>query len=284
MSTREFHIAVMIPTRSRTTPLGRSLFSMIDLAADLSKIEFLMAIDDDDEIALDYFFTHIQPRFDQQNINYTVLSTPRLGYEGLAKYFNILADKAKADWLMVWTDDAIMETQDWDLRITECTGEFKLLKVHTHNEHPYSIFPILPVEWYDVIGYFAKHQMIDAEVSQIAYMLDIMKIIEVNVTHDRVDLTGNNNDATQQNKTIFEGNPSDPRDFHYPTFTQGRQKDLNKLVNYMKSMDLDLTYYNNIVAGTQNPWQRMRENDPNGQTGQFEIVQDTSGKTRMVKR
>jgi hypothetical protein len=52
----------------------------------------------------------------------------------------------------------------------------------------------------------------------------------------------------------------------------------------MKSTDLDLTYYNNIVAGTQDPWQRMRENDPNGQTGQFEIVQDNTGKTRMVKR
>jgi hypothetical protein len=142
----------------------------------------------------------------------------------------------------------------------------------------------MPSEWREVTGYLSRHQLIDAEVSQLAYFLDIMKIIDVYVIHDRPDLTGRSVDETAKLKRYFEGNPSDPQDFHYPTFTQGRQTDLNKLVNYMKSKDLDLTYYNNIVAGTQDPWQRMRENDPNGQTGQFEIVQDNTGKTRMVKR
>ena len=79
-------------------------------------------------------------------------------------------------------------------------GEFKLLKIHVHREHPYSIFPIVPREWYELFGFFSRHQMIDAELSQIAYMLDIMKIVEIYVTHDRHDLTGNNNDLTFQNK------------------------------------------------------------------------------------
>jgi hypothetical protein len=126
--------------------------------------------------------------------------------------------------------------------------------------------------------------LIDAEVSQLAYFLDIMKIIDVTVTHDRPDLTGRTADETAKLKQYFEGNPSEPRDFHYPTFAQGREEDLNRLVAYMKSKDLDLTYYNNILAGTQDPWQRMRENDPNGQTGQFEVVQDASGQRRMVKK
>jgi hypothetical protein len=84
-------------------------------------------------------------------------------------------------------------------------------------------------------------------------------------------------------KKYFEGNPADPKDFHHPGFSQGRLQDLNKLVNYMKNKKLDLTYHNNIVAGTQDPWQRMKENDPNGQTTQFDIVVDSQGQTRMVK-
>jgi hypothetical protein len=142
----------------------------------------------------------------------------------------------------------------------------------------------MPAEWREVTGYLSRHQLIDAEVSQLAYFLDIMKIIDVTVTHDRPDLTGRTADETAKLKRYFEGNPSDPRDFHHPSFAQGRQEDLNKLVTYMKSKDLDLTYYNNVLTGVQDPWQRMRENDPNGQTGQFAVVQDASGQRRMVKK
>jgi len=284
MSKREYNIAVLLPTHKRTDGLSASVFSLLDLAKDLDSIQFLFGIDNNDSIGQKHFTTVIQPRLDEVNANYMALEFEPLGYAGLNRYFDTLAGHADADWLMCWSDDAIMETHHWDQHIRKCTGEFKLLKVHAHNEHPYSIFPIMPAEWREVTGYLSRHQLIDAEVSQLAYFLDIMKIIDVYVIHDRPDLTGRSVDETAKLKRYFEGNPSDRRDFHYPTFTQGRQTDLNKLVTYMKSKDLDLTYYNNIVSGTQDPWQRMRENDPNGQTGQFEIVQDNTGKTRMVKR
>jgi hypothetical protein len=258
---------------------------LVDNARDLEQIQFLFGIDIDDDIAIDHFNTEIKPRLDKLGVCYSVLGFEPMGYAGLNRYFDTLASHADADWHFVWCDDAVMNTQDWDARINECTGEFKLLKVHTHNEHPYSIFPIMPAEWRDIMGYLSRHQLVDAEVSQIAYFLDIMKIIEVDVTHDRQDLTGNNADANAnaQGKQYFEGNPNDPRDFHHASFVKGREQDLEKLAQYLESTGRDITYYKNIKAGTQNPWQRMRENDPNHQTASYATVVDANGNKQMIK-
>ena len=113
-------------------------------------------------------------------------------------------------------------------------------------------------------------------------MLDIIKIIDVWVTHDRSELTGQDMDETAKQKQYFEGNPSDPRDFYSPLFTSGRQEDLLKLVTWMKQRNLDLTFYNNVQAGTQDPWQRMKENDPNHQTTQYVFEKDQQGLVHMV--
>jgi hypothetical protein len=276
-------IAVLLPTHKRTDGLSQSIFSLLDRAKDLDSIEFLFGIDNNDDIGKNHFIDVIQPRLDEIGANYTAVEFAPLGYAGLNKYFDTLAGYADADWFFCWSDDAIMETDHWDQHIRSCK-EFQLLKVHAHNEHPYSIFPIIPRAWRQVLGKLSKHQLIDAEVSHLAYLLDIMKIIPVWVTHDRPDLTGREADETAKQKRYFEGNPSDPRDFHHQTFVQGRQTDLNQLVNYMKSQQLDLTYYNNIQYGIQDPWQRMRENDPNKQTGQFEIVKDATGLQKMVRK
>ena len=218
MTSRDYNIAVLMPTHRRTDALRRSLFSLIDLAHDLESVQFRLGIDNNDEIGLNYFIDNIQPELDARNINYEALEFEPLGYAGLNQYFNTLAQDASADWLFVWCDDAIMQTQDWDQRIRECTGEFKLLKVHTHNEHPYSIFPIYPAQWIETLGYVSRHQMGDAESSQIAYLLDLMKIIEVDVTHDRADLTGNNKDEAYKKRELLEGNPNNPRDLHNEFF------------------------------------------------------------------
>jgi hypothetical protein len=206
-----------------------------------------------------------------------------LGYSRLNEYINALARESSADWLFFWNDDALMDTSGWDKIISGYTDQFKLLAVHTHRDHPYSIFPIVPAEWREITGYISKHQLIDCEVSQMAYLMDLMKIIEVNVTHDRADLTGNNNDANASAKQYFEGNPSNPYDFHYPTFQQQRSQDMEKIVKYMRDNNLDLTWWDQVKAGEVNPWQKMENNDPNGQTVRFNFKKTIDGRVQMVR-
>ena len=284
MKKRQYSIAVLLATHKRTDALSRSLFSLIDRAQDLDTIQFIIGIDNNDDIGLGHFTDVIQPELDSRGINYEAIAFEPLGYMGLNRYYNTLAESADADWLWVWCDDAICETDHWDQRIRECTGEFKLLKVHTHNEHPYSIFPIYPVAWYETLGYLSKHQLIDAECSQIAYYMDLMKIIEVDVTHDRADLTGNNADENAGKKKYLEGNPNDPRDLYHNTFKLQRCVDSDRLQVYMKSQGLDTSWWDGVKTGKNNPGELMSKNDPNNQTSRFDVVVDAQGRKHMVKR
>lgn len=282
MKKHEYNIAVLLATHKRTDALSRSLYSLIDRARDLDTIQFIFGIDNNDDIGMTHFTNVIQPELDRRGINYEAIGFEPLGYLGLNKYYNTMAESADADWLWVWCDDAICETDEWDQRIRECTGEFKLLKVHTHNEHPYSIFPIYPAAWHECLGYLSRHQLIDAECSQIAYFLDVMKIIDVDVTHDRADLTGNNADANAQKKKYLEGNPSDPRDLYHESFKHNRLLDADRLSAYMKSQGIDTNWWEGIKTGKNSAWEKMKQNDPNNQTTMFNTIKDSQGRARLV--
>ena len=173
MTTPEFDIAILLPTRGRSDSLERSVKSVIELAADPAKVQIMFGFDNDDDVGTQYFVDELQPWLDKHNVNYTAMTFNPLGYIRLNEYVNELARNSDARWLVFWNDDAIMETGAWDQEIMTHESEFKLLAFHTHNDHPYSIFPIVPREWLDLLGYLSPHQISDAWLSQQAYMLDI---------------------------------------------------------------------------------------------------------------
>jgi hypothetical protein len=267
----KYSIAILLPTRGRTTALSRSVMSLINRAIKLDKVQLLLGFDEDDNEGIEHFQNELEPWLIEKKVNYEVEVFPPMGYTRLNEYVNSLALASDADWLMFWNDDAMMDTSGWDKQIADHTGEFKCLSVHTHNDHPYSIFPIVPREWLDCLGYLSPHQISDAWLSQQSYLLDNFKRIPVWVTHDRHDLTGNNNDATFQNRIMFEGNPTDPRDFHHMRWHLRRMEDIDKLAAYMKSKDIDTSWWENVKLQKQDPWVKLQENDTNNQCKQFQL-------------
>lgn len=272
--TNKYSIAVLLPTRGRTTSLSRSVISLINRAIALDKIQILLAFDNDDTVGKEHFQNELEPWLIDRKVNYTAMEFEPLGYARLNEYINALAEEADADWLFVWNDDAIMDSAAWDRTINKHNGQFKLLALHTHNEHPYSIFPIVPKEWIDATGYYSAHQMIDAWVSQQAYMLNIFERIDIWATHDRHDLTGGNADSTFTARTSFEGNPNNPQDFHHLGYINLRFQDTEKLANYMKTIGLDTTWWEKVKTGQQYPWIKLIENDTNKQMNQFTVKFD----------
>ena len=262
-----YDIAVVLPSRKRSQMLESSLDSLLDLAADPSRIQFLLAFDNDDQPSLDYFKNTIAPKISTAGAGWLAVECPRYGYERLHEYINQLAEFSRAHWIFFWNDDAQMLSQDWDLRISEHNGDFKCLRIPTHNCHPYAIFPIVPREWYLFFGYLSLHQLSDAWISQISYILGIMKNIDVDVVHDRHDLTGNNKDETFDQRVIFEANPQDPRDFNYSNTRKRRFKDATRLAWFLKQQGKDVSWFERVLAGEQDPWETMMspEFDPNRQ-------------------
>lgn len=268
---QKFDIAILLPTRGRCEMLDRSLRSLIDYADNIDRIQFLFGFDNDDEIGTDFFAKEIQPMLDDIGADYTALSFTPVGYVRLHEYVNELARQADARWMVFWNDDAIMQTEHWDTEIMKWEGQFKLLAFHTHNDHPYSIFPIVPHDWLKQLGYLSQHQLNDAWLSQQAYMLDIWERIPVWVEHDRHDLTGNNGDDTFNKRVIYEGNPLDPRDFHSQDNIRKRHEDCAKLAEYLeKERGMSMKFFADIFRGTQDPWEKLKLNDVNKQMMQFQ--------------
>lgn len=269
MSEPKYDIAMLLATRGRTEILGRSIRSLIELADNPSRVQLMFAFDDDDEVGFKYFKDELQPWMDARDVNYTAMRFKRMGYVNLHKYNNAMAKGSSSRWLVIWNDDAVMESKGWDTTIMSYEGQFKLLSFKTHRMHPYSIFPIVPRKWYDILGYISPHPTQDGWVSQTAYMLDIYQRINVEVLHDRFDLTGNNGDEIFQNRPMLEGKPDDPRDFHSVQQIDLRHRDCAKLATYMRSVGISIEFFENIFKGTQDPWQRLAENDVNSQMVQF---------------
>jgi glycosyltransferase involved in cell wall biosynthesis len=259
-------ISILLPTRGRTETLDRCLTSLIDNCESRSSLEILLAFDDDDQESSQYFLDTIAPRIDRAGAKFTCFTFPRLGYIRLNEYVNYLASQAKGRWLVFWGDDAVMQTPGWDQRILE-VKDFRVLRIPTHNQHPYAIFPIVPRGWYELFGYISAHQLSDSWVSQIAYMIDIMQDIDVGVVHDRFDITGNNGDDTFANRPMLEGRPHDPRDFNHESWRGRRLSDASRLADHLRSLGQDMSWFDRVRTGQQDPWAKMcgPECDPNKQ-------------------
>lgn len=265
----KYDIAILLATRGRTTSLERSIHSLVTLADDISRVQIMFAFDKDDNVGVDHFTSSLQPWLDARGVAYTAMKFDRMGYIGLHKYNNAMAAKADANWLCIWNDDAVMETTGWDSEIAKHNGQFKLLSYKTHNMHPYSIFPVVPRQWFDLLGYISPHPTQDGWVSQQAYMLDIYERIAVDVLHDRYDLTGNNFDETFKNRPMLEGKPDDPRDFHSSKMLDLRHRDAAKLATYMRTIGASTIFFENVFKGIQDPWENLAKNDINGLMIQF---------------
>jgi hypothetical protein len=258
-------ISILLPTRGRKSTLLTSVKSLLDRISGIEHIEILFAVDQDDTEGMPYFIQHVCPYIEQLKIHHQILVCPSWGYSELHRYLNLLAEHAQGHWLFFWNDDAVMNTDQWDQEILKYNDQFRLLSVWTHNQHPYSIFPIVPKKWYDIVGHLSQHSLNDAWLSQIAYMLDIFQRIDIAVTHDRNDLTGNNNDQTYHRREILEGNPTDPRDFNHDSARQQRLNDAAKLATWMQDQGMDLSFFVAVCEGRQDPWAKARLNDPNRQ-------------------
>jgi len=244
-------ISILLPTRKRVKQLQKSVESLINCSSDPTKLQFLFGIDDDDNESLEFLKTSKYP-------HQSVLKFKRLGYQNLHIYNNSLCSYAQGTWVMFFNDDAIMNTKDWD-KIIEANKTFNVLRTKELTNHPYSIFPIFPWDWFRLLDHISLHGQNDAWISEVAYLLDIMKDIDVEVTHDRADITGNNNDSVFQERVYNEGNPDIVGDLHHKDMVQKRFEDASKLAWYLERIGQTSVHWQKIVRKEIEPFTKLHE-------------------------
>ena len=259
------NISILLPTRGRPEVSLKSMQGLVELADNPKDIEFLVAIDDDDNASAEYFTEHLISWFEEQDVDCTIYQVPRWGYLQLHKYNNFLGSKCKGAWIVFWNDDAVMQSRGWDTDIMANTGKFAIQAFDTHDKHPYSIFPIIPRDWLILFEKLSEHQQTDAWVSQIAWMADCMIRLDTKVLHDRADLTGNNRDATFEAREYREGNANDPMDINYPQTMALKQHWTAKVVWMRKLLGQDTGWWDRALAGEVDVWENMLAFDVNKQ-------------------
>ena len=255
----ETKISVILPTRGRRDVLKNSIESFVDKASNPERIEILFGVDEDDKGVNEYIKDNIADYLKSKKVEARANIFKPLGYENLHTYVNTLAGNSTGDWIFFWNDDCLMVTEGWDEVIASFTGQFKLLgPKDNHNGHPYAILPIVPRDWFILLGHLSQNPQNDAWLSHIAYMLDIFERIDVEFIHDRADITGNNDDETFQNRKYMEGNPNDPRDFGHTDMQAARVNSAHKIAWFLeKTGQGDLTWWEKVKSGEQNPFEKM---------------------------
>ena len=260
-------ISVLLATRQRTKLLDKSIDSLLSNVNNTDNVEIMLGIDNDDQETLDFvqsedFQNKMQVEY---NVDVQAVLFDRLGYKNLHQYMNQLWAQASGEWLMLWNDDAIMETKDWDLEIGKFDNEFALLKFNqTNHKHPYALFPVIPTDWCRLIGTFSMNAQNDAWLNLIAKPLNIIKDIPVDVFHDRFDLTGNNDDDIFRSREYAEGNPQDPNDLMSENNIRMRDAIIHKIAWYCNRIGQTETsdYFDKVKAGDLDPfedWKKVRE-------------------------
>lgn len=225
-------ISILLPTRKRTQALVRSLNSLLASADDTSRIEVLIAYDEDDEESKS-FFANIWPGYlDQCKATSRIFETERFGYTRLNRYVNLLAENASGEWLFFWNDDALMETDGWDTEVIKHTGYPGLLRMPCSTmNHPFALFPVVNRRWLDLFGELSPVSHSDWWIYNVTAPLGLVKNIPVTVYHDRADVTGNNADETYAERSYSADgqNPTDPYDYSHPERRQDLVKWIEKL-------------------------------------------------------
>lgn len=218
------NISVLLPSRGRLRLLMRSTDSLLAKAHDPDQLEILVGLDPDDVTAGELPTPPPQVTL--------VRFGERYGYARLHEYVNRLAEQASGHWLMLWNDDAIMPTPNWDQVIMAQRDGV----LFPHNNHTCgggwccNVFPIWPRAWTGLLGHVSLNAHCDSWIQEIGDRLGCtIRLPELEVYHDRHDLTGNNNDITRRESQAAYQKP----DYYTPEMARARLDDALKLQQEM---------------------------------------------------
>jgi hypothetical protein len=181
-------VSVLLPSRGRPQSLARSCESLLSRALDAARIEVWVGYDDDDPE------TGVAAR----DLGYHAVSFSRHGYYQLHLYVNELAKQSSGQWLFLWNDDAFMETAFWDLILDRYDPDTPLVlsPASTGVGHSMCCFPIASRALYARLDHLSLSPHIDSWLQDLGNQAGILKNIDVDILHDRYDLTGGHNDET----------------------------------------------------------------------------------------
>lgn len=164
--------------------------SLEKTCSDPTCYEVLVRADDDDHLTIDSL-THVL--YDQ--VRLTVAPRGR-GYLDLHLMCNQLASQARGEFLVLWNDDALMLTQNWDRVLQSHLGDPPRVYHPSSPGTDRNVFPIVRSSVYEAMGRFSESALNDFYVWTVARRCGINTPIAISIKHDHPAIGGTNYDQT----------------------------------------------------------------------------------------
>lgn len=180
-------VSVLLPSRRRPVLLGGSVTSLATTAAHPERVEVLVAADPDDPGTQGFALP-------APLAGYVLTAPRRWGRGWVHEYYNWLAAQATGDWLLIFNDDAVMETPGWDSIISEQEPGVVVVGSN-HSDH---VFLAIPASWVRAAGQMSPTPDLDNFLFEVGSSLGCVRRPPVRIFHDPYYLTGANNDENYQ--------------------------------------------------------------------------------------
>lgn len=147
-------VSVLLPSRGRPELLRKSIESLGE-----GNFEVLVRYDSDDKT------------MPLKNVgkNVRLIKGDRVGYKNFHLMINELCEQAASDWLMLWNDDALMESKDWLNAFTNYDSKkATLLNFFDTENMNNNLFPVMSRSMYEAIGHFSLSTHCDTWAQDIA--------------------------------------------------------------------------------------------------------------------
>lgn len=235
-------VSVLLPTRKRADRLVMAMDSLLSLAVDKEALEFILRIDSDDDesISVANKLGKLIP------VKYLV--APRgQGYRELHNFYNDMAKLATGDWIMIFNDDAAMQTHGWDKILQNFDpsshksfqGNDAVCLVGTDDhvnhtgfqENDYNwAFPFVRRKIVDILGHLTCKSHVDYYLYELHRSLNaavVLKDIKIK------ELSATMQDETQKQGRMTYDTSALNGFLNQPDVLEQRQKDMKILKKYI---------------------------------------------------
>jgi acetolactate synthase small subunit len=223
-------ISIIFPTRKRYDLFVKSTNSLIENCSDLNNLEILVAMDDDDVETVQKTKEYIA---DKPFIKLYV--SERHFYRNLNLYVNATSKDATGEFLLLWNDDCMMTSKDYDLVMDKYKNKFVVVNPLVTNQTDYCrqenrmLFPIIPKKWIDVTGRWSNSGACDSWVELISNDLNLSVYEDdIQIFHEREFI---------QDEITIESHPDKNFIAYFSFFTEEkhneRMEDLRLIRDYL---------------------------------------------------
>jgi hypothetical protein len=198
-------VTAMCPTRGRTRMLEESLITLTSKCHVPTRLEILIRCDDDD------IDTQHWLRSRTELFSRAIVGPRGGGYADLHNMYDHMCQEAKGKYLMMWNDDALMLTQNWDDEIVlhgDRDDRPLYLDTRVMNgmiEHQYT-FPIIHRSYYEILGRYSQSAHSDTYIYEVLqpFFNQVYRQTNICIQH-RFDENVSKND-----RTYLEGKQTHP--------------------------------------------------------------------------